>query len=335
MHTTLLVELLTEELPPKALARLGEVFAAQIHAGLSDRNLVAAGKDYRWFATPRRLAIQVPGVLAVAPEATTLEKIMPVAVALDAAGNPSPALTKKLEGKGIPLSEIAKFEKRLDGKSETFFYQATVPGAKLDDVLAGIVTEALKKLPIPKLMRWGNKDVQFVRPVHGLMMLHGDRVIAGEVLGLQSRNITRGHRFLSVGDIAIPNAEAYADTLYQQGKVIACFTQRKEEIARQLAIEAGELNASMNPSAGLLDEVTALVEWPVVYVGEFEPEYLEVPQECLILTMQQNQKYFPLTDAQGKLLNKFLIVSNMAVADPVHIVTGNAKVVRPRLADAR
>lgn len=335
MHTTLLVELLTEELPPKALARLGEVFAAQIHAGLSDRNLVAAGTNYRWFATPRRLAIQVPGVLAVAPEANTLEKIMPVAVALDASGNPSPALLKKLEAKGIPVAEIGKFEKRLDGKSETFFYQATVPGARLDDVLAGIVSEALKKLPIPKVMRWGDKDVQFVRPVHGLMMLHGERVIAGEVLGLQSRNLTRGHRFLSAGEMVLTNAEAYADALYQQGKVIASFKQRKEEIARQLAIEAGELNARINPAEGLLDEVTALVEWPVVYVGEFEPEYLEVPQECLILTMQQNQKYFPLIDEQGKLLNKFLIVSNMAVNDPVHIVTGNAKVVRPRLADAR
>lgn len=335
MHTTLLVELLTEELPPKALSRLGEVFAAQIHAGLSERNLVAAGNNFRWYATPRRLAIQVPGVLAVAPEARTLEKIMPVAVALDAAGNPSPALLKKLDAKGIALGEIAKFEKRLDGKSETFFYQATVRGARLDDVLAGIVSEALKKLPIPKVMRWGNKDVQFVRPVHGLVMLHGERLIPGDVLGLQSRQSTRGHRFLSAGDITITQATAYADTLYQEGKVIACFAQRKEEIARQLALAAAELKASINPAEGLLDEVTALVEWPVVYVGEFEREYLEVPQECLILTMQQNQKYFPLLDADGKLINKFLIVSNMAVADPVHIVTGNAKVVRPRLADAR
>lgn len=159
MNATLLVELLTEELPPKALARLGEVFAAQVHAGLSDRNLVAAGNDYRWYATPRRLAVQVPAVLAVAPDATALEKIMPVSVALDAAGNPSPALLKKLEAKGIPVSELAKFEKRMDGKSETFFYQATVRGVRLDDVLAGIVADALKKLPIPKVMRWGDRDV--------------------------------------------------------------------------------------------------------------------------------------------------------------------------------
>ncbi|OQA33620.1 MAG: Glycine--tRNA ligase beta subunit [Betaproteobacteria bacterium ADurb.Bin341] len=335
MNQTLLIELLTEELPPKALARLAEVFAAQVHAGLSDHNLVAAGTDYHWFATPRRLAVQVPHVLAVAPEATTLEKIMPVTVALDAADNPTPALLKKLEAKGIPVSEISQFEKRLDGKSETFFYQATVPGAKLDDVLAGIVAEALKKLPIPKVMRWGDKDVQFVRPVHGLMMLHGERIIPGRALGCESCRTTLGHRFLSTGTLRIPHAESYAATLKVEGKVIADFAERREWIAEQLQTKARELNANIHRAEGLLDEVTALVEWPVVYVGEFEAEYLEVPQECLILTMQQNQKYFPLTDTQGKLINKFLIVSNMAVTDPVHIVTGNAKVVRPRLADAR
>jgi glycyl-tRNA synthetase beta chain len=335
MNATLLVELLTEELPPKALSRLGEVFAAQIHAGLSDRNLVAAGDNYRWFATPRRLAIQVPGVLAVAPDATAFEKIMPVAVALNAEGQPTPALLKKLEAKGIPVSEITRFEKRMDGKSETFFYQAAVKGAKLDDVLASIVADALKKLPIPKLMRWGDTDHQFVRPVHGLVMLHGDRLVPGELLGLTSRNVTRGHRFMSTGEIAIANAESYVETLRTQGKAIASFAERRESIALQLDVKAKELNATINPADGLLDEVTALVEWPVVYVGEFEVEYLEVPQECLILTMQQNQKYFPLLNAAGKLINKFLIVSNMQVDDPIHIVSGNARVVRPRLSDAR
>jgi glycyl-tRNA synthetase beta chain len=335
MNATLLVELLTEELPPKALSRLGEVFAAQIHAGLSDRNLVAAGDNYRWFATPRRLAIQVPGVLAVAPDATAFEKIMPVAVALNAEGQPTPALLKKLEAKGIPVSEITRFEKRMDGKSETFFYQAAVKGAKLDDVLASIVADALKKLPIPKLMRWGDTDHQFVRPVHGLVMLHGDRLVPGELLGLTSRNVTRGHRFMSTGEIAIANAESYVETLRTQGKAIASFAERRESIALQLDVKAKELNATINRADGLLDEVTALVEWPVVYVGEFEVEYLEVPQECLILTMQQNQKYFPLLDAAGKLINKFLIVSNMQVDDPIHIVSGNARVVRPRLSDAR
>ncbi|MDE2583875.1 MAG: glycine--tRNA ligase subunit beta [Betaproteobacteria bacterium] len=335
MNQTLLIELRTEELPPKALARLGEVFAAGVHAGLADRNLVTAGGAYEWFATPRRLAVQIPHVLAQAPDATVHEKVMPVSVALTANGNPSPALLKKMEAKGIPLDAIAGFEKRMDGKSETFFYQATVKGAALAEVLAGVVADALKKLPIPKLMRWGNKDVQFVRPVHGLIMLHGDRVVPGEVLGLTSGNTTLGHRFLAKGDITVANAEAYAATLESEGKVMASFAQRKANIAAQLAAQAKALNATINPAEGLLDEVSALVEWPVVYVGEFEAEFLEVPQECLILTMQQNQKYFPLLDAKGRLLNKFLIVSNMAVADPVNIVTGNAKVVRPRLSDAR
>ena len=335
MNATLLVELLTEELPPKALSRLGEVFAAQIHAGLADRNLVAAGEGYQWFATPRRLAIQVPEVLAVAPDATAFEKIMPVAVALDAAGQPTPALLKKLAAKNIPVSELPKFEKRMDGKSETFFYQATVSGARLGEVLAGIVADALKKLPIPKLMRWGDSEHQFVRPVHGLVMLHGESVIPGELLGLVSGRTTRGHRFLSAGEIVLGTADAYAETLREEGKVVASFAERRESIAQQLAAKAAELGATINRAEGLLDEVTALVEWPVVYVGEFESEYLEVPQECLILTMQQNQKYFPLLDTQGKLLNKFLIVSNMAVADPKHIVGGNARVVRPRLSDAR
>ncbi|WP_319243355.1 glycine--tRNA ligase subunit beta [uncultured Propionivibrio sp.] len=332
---TLLVELLTEELPPKALSKLGEVFSAQIHAGLAARKLTTAGDAYQWFATPRRLAIQIPGVLAVAPDAKVTEKIMPVTVALDAAGQPTQALLKKLEAKGIATSEIAKFEKRMDGKAEALFYEATVKGVALDDVLAGIVADALKKLPIPKLMRWGDSDHQFVRPVHGLVQLHGNRVVPGEVLGLKSRAITLGHRFLSSGEITIGNADAYADVLKTQGKVVVSFAERKSIIAGQLDARAAELKATINPSEGLLDEVSSLVEWPVVYVGEFEAEFLDVPQECLILTMQQNQKYFPLLDAGKKLLNKFLIVSNMQVDDPKHIVGGNARVVRPRLSDAR
>ena len=335
MNKTLLVELRTEELPPKALAKLCDVFAAGVHAGLADRNLVQAGGDYRWFATPRRLAIQVPAVLAEAPDAKVHEKIMPVSVALDASGNPSPALLKKLEAKGIPATEIAKFEKRLDGKSETFFYEATVKGVKLADVLGGIVGEALKKLPIPKVMRWGDSDVQFVRPVHGLVMLHGEHVVPGETLGLKSGNTTLGHRFLADGPIVLASADEYEARLETAGKAIVSFARRREIIATALQAKADELGARVKLLDALLDEVTALVEWPVIYVSEFESEFLEVPQECLILTMQANQKYFPLFDAAGKLQNRFLIVSNMAVADPTSIVTGNARVVRPRLSDAR
>ena len=334
----LLVELLTEELPPKALARLAETFAAGVHAGLGSRSLATAATAPQWFATPRRLVVRVLDVQAQAPDVTVQQKIMPVPVAIDASGKPTPALLKKLEAMQIPVSEVPKFEKRPDGKSETFYYQASVKGAKLDDVLAGIVAEALKKLPIPKVMRWGDTDHQFVRPVHGLVLLHGDRVVPGEVLGQKSGRVTRGHRFLSQGTLSIPSADAYFDLMEKQGKVVVCFTTRRKRIQDQLDARAAELHARINPSEGLLDEVTSLVEWPMVYVSEFESEYLEVPQECLILTMQQNQKYFPLLDSKGKLLNKFLIVSNMEVPKekgPRHIVEGNARVVRPRLSDAR
>ena len=331
----LLVELLTEELPPKVLPRLGEAFARQTHAGLAERGLVAADAAYEWFATPRRLAILAPGVLAVAPDAVAFEKIMPVSVALDAGGQPTPALMKKLKARGIPVEAVPTFEKRLDGKSETFFHKTAVPGAKLDEALSGIVAEALKKLPIPKLMRWGDSNHSFVRPAHGLMMLHGERVVPGEALGLSSRGFTRGHRFLAPGEIAIGSAGEYVGKLEKQGRVIARFADRRAVIAERLDRKARERNTTIDPPEDLLDEVAALVEWPVVYVGEFEAEYLDVPQECLILTMQQNQKYFPLFDAGKKLRNQFLIVSNMQVDDPASIVDGNARVVRPRLSDAR
>ncbi len=332
---SLLVELLTEELPPKALARFGEVFSASVFAGLVQKKLVADKVAYQWYATPRRLAVFIPHVLSVAPDQEVEEKLMPVSVALGADGTPTPALLKKLEAKGIAATELPKFTKRMDGKSETFFYTMQVAGAQLADVLSGIVSDALKKLPIPKVMRWGDSDVQFVRPVHGLIQLHGETLIPGEVLGLPSRQQTLGHRFLSQGLITIHDAESYAATLRSEGKVVADYAERRGTIATQLATKAQELGAQINQADGLLDEVTALVEWPVVYVGEFEAEFLEVPQECLILTMQQNQKYFPLLDATGKLRNQFLIVSNMQVADPKHIIGGNQRVVRPRLSDAR
>ncbi|MFZ4537785.1 glycine--tRNA ligase subunit beta [Propionivibrio sp.] len=335
MNNSLLIELRTEELPPKSLSRLGEAFKDEVLNGLV-RHQLSPGvpANAQWFATPRRLAVLILEVEEKAADRIEEKKLMPVSVALDAEGQPKPALLKKLEAMGIPVSEIARFEKRMDGKSETFFYQATVKGVRLDDVLADIVAQALKKLPIQKVMRWGDSEHQFVRPVHGLIMLHGNRVVAGEVLGLSSGNRTLGHRFLSSGEIVVATPEGYAAQL-AAGKVIASFAERRDSIAVQLDTKAAELNARLNPADGLLDEVTALVEWPVVYVGEFEVEYLEVPQECLILTMQQNQKYFPLLDSAGKLLNKFLIVSNMQVDDPKHIIGGNARVVRPRLSDAR
>lgn len=333
---TLLVELLTEELPPKALVRLSEVFADKIFNSLVLHHLkLREPGDMRRYATPRRLAVTVKGVLTVAPSREVTEKIMPVSVALDANGQPSQALLKKLAAKGIPVSEVSRFERRMDGKVEALFYTASVPGVQLDEVLAGIVQEAVKALPIPKLMRWGAGEAQFVRPVHKLTLLHGDRLVPGFVLDLRAGRTTMGHRFMSRGAIEIASADAYEATLLAEGKVIPSFEERRAEIDRQLLTEAAKQNARLGDYSELLDEVAALVEHPSVYVGEFEAEFLGVPQECLILTMRANQKYFPLFDGEGKLLSRFLIVSNMRLTDPSNIITGNQRVVRPRLSDAR
>ena len=337
MQATLLVELLTEELPPKALSRLGEVFADAVFKALVERKLVAADARMDRYASPRRLALTVQGVTDRAPDAVVDEKLMPVAVALDADGKPTPALLKKLQSKNIPAEALPQFTRRMDGKSETLFYAMTVPGAALDEVLAGIVLEALKKLPIPKLMRWADCDYQFVRPVHGLVMLHGERVVPGQAFGHASGRSTRGHRFMGEGEVTLSSAEEYARALYERGAVMASFDARRALIVQRLSQACGDIGDGVHhvDDAALIDEVTALVENPNVYVAQFEPDFLAVPQECLILTMKANQKYFPLLDASGRLLNRFLVVSNMQVADPHNIVSGNERVVRARLSDAR
>ncbi|WP_043359665.1 glycine--tRNA ligase subunit beta [Methyloversatilis universalis] len=337
MQATLLVELLTEELPPRALSRLGEVFADAVFKALVERKLVAADARMDRYASPRRLALTVQGVADRAPDAVVDEKLMPVAVALDAEGKPTAALLKKLQAKGIPVEALPQFTRRMDGKSETLFYAMTVPGAALDDVLAGIVLDALKKLPIPKLMRWADCDYQFVRPVHGLVLLHGDRVVPGQAFGHAAGRSTRGHRFMGEGEVTLANADEYARALYERGAVMASFDARRALIVQRLAEACRVLGDGVQhvDDAALIDEVTALVENPNVYVAQFEPEFLAVPQECLILTMKANQKYFPLLDAGGKLLNRFLVVSNMKVDDPHNIVSGNERVVRARLSDAR
>ena len=240
-----------------------------------------------------------------------------------------------MAAKGIPEDAVSGFERRVDGKAEALFHTRRVPGERLAAVLAGIVQEAVKALPIPKVMRWGDGDATFVRPVHRLVMLHGDRVVEGRVLDLDAGCTTCGHRFMSRGAIDIATADAYEPTLRAEGKVVAHFGDRRQMIDALLQAEAARQQASLGEYGDLLDEVTALVEHPSVYVGEFEEEFLSVPQECLILTMRANQKYFPLFDGDGRLLNRFLIVSNMQLADPANIVLGNQRVVRPRLADAR
>jgi glycyl-tRNA synthetase beta chain len=344
MTQTLLVELLTEELPPKALAKLGEAFAAGIVNGLKSRDFLGADAQASTFATPRRLAVSITNVRATSPDKSLREKVLPVTVALDAEGNPSAPLIKKLAAlatqTGTSTITLAQLERAQDGKAESFFYSYTAQGIALAAGLQTVVEETLAKLPIPKVMsyqlhsgRQAGETVHFVRPVHGLIALHGTTIIPMTILGRDAGNTTLGHRFLSKGTITITDPESYAAALQSEGRVIASFTERKNTIRTALLAKAGNDQVLMPES--LLDEVTSLVEWPVVYECNFEDEFLTVPQECLILTMQTNQKYFALTDTNGKLRSRFLIVSNLQTNDPTHIVQGNERVVRPRLSDAK
>ncbi len=265
---------------------------------------------------------------------------MPVSVGLDASGNATPALIKRLNGMGLDESAVAKLTKQMDGKNEALFLDITQTGATLTEGLQKALEEAIHKLPIPKVMSYqladGWSSVNFVRPAHSLLALHGSDVVAVSALGLTAGNTTQGHRFeASNPTVTIKDADSYAEQLKNEGAVIASFAERRAEIERQLAAAAAKQNLKPIEDDALLDEVTALVERPNVLLGQFEETFLEVPQECLILTMKANQKYFPLLDANGKLTNKFLIVSNINPADPSAVIGGNERVVRPRLADAK
>ena len=337
MNQTLLVELQTEELPPKALVKLGAAFAAGIANGLKARDFLEPDSVVTPYATPRRLAVSITNVRATSPDKSIREKVLPVSVALDKEGKPSAPLGKKLAALGFPDLKIADLERAQDGKAESFFYTYTAPGSALAGGLQDVLQDTVAKLPIPKVMSYQRPDgatVGFVRPVHLLLALLGEQVLPLTLLGLDAGRQTMGHRFLSHGGtIAITHADHYAAILEEEGKVIASAEARKDSIRAQLLEKAGADQVLMPES--LLDEVAALVEWPVVYECHFEEAFLAVPQECLILTMQTNQKYFALTDAEGKLRSRFLIVSNIATSDPQHIVGGNERVVRPRLSDAK
>lgn len=339
MSANLLVELFTEELPPKALQRLGEVFADGIASGLAACGLIGKNPIKTIYATPRRLAVNLAGVLKRAPDRAETKKLMPAKVAFGADSRPSAALLKRLEKEGAGAEQL---ERRTEGNTEYVFLNQTLPGATLAVGLQAALEEAIAKLPIPKVMSYqladGATTVHFVRPAHGLVALHGDQVVGVSILGLKAGRITHGHRFQGVKNIQVATANAYEEALAAHGHVIASFDERRAEITRQLVAKSAILKASLGAEADympLLDEVTALVEYPTVYIGEFEPEFLAVPQECLILTMRQNQKYFPLFDSAGKLINSFLIVSNMKLENPKNITEGNQRVIRPRLADAR
>ncbi|KRC09930.1 glycine--tRNA ligase subunit beta [Hydrogenophaga sp. Root209] len=343
----LLVELFVEELPPKALKKLGDAFAAVLADQLKAQGLAPADAVVTAFASPRRLAAHVTGVLARAADKAVSQKLMPVNVGLDASGQPTPALLKRLGALGADASAVAGLKRAPDGKAEALFYESVAPGAALAAGLQKALDEALAKLPIPKVMSYqletdcelpGWTSVNFVRPAHGLVALHGSTVVPVKALGLKSGNTTHGHRFeATVSPVVLKDADGYALTLLGDGAVIASFAERKAEIARQLAAAAAKVGGGCRPieDDALLDEVTALVERPNVLICEFESQFLDVPQECLILTMKANQKYFPMLDAQGKLTNQFLVVSNISPTDASAVIGGNERVVRPRLADAK
>ena len=336
MRHTLLIELLTEELPPKSLERLGAAFTEAVKLGLAEAGFIGrdAGELGDVLATPRRLAVLMPDVLAVQPERSIERKGPYLVQGLDAQGKPSQALLGFARSCGVAVDTL---EKSSDAKGEFFVFRATKRGEPLESHVPRIVAEALSKLPTPKVMRWGSSEAQFVRPAHALVMILGKRVIPGEVLGLSSTNRTLGHRFMSQGQIEIPSADAYRDHMAREGHVIVSYSQRKDHIAAALHTAAREHGAALVADHDpLLGEVTALVEYPVIYQGKFDPAFLQVPQECLILSMQQHQKYFPLLDGKtGKLLNRFLIVSNIQTDDPTNIVQGNERVLRARLSDAK
>ncbi len=338
----LLVELLVEELPPKALKKLGQAFAVGLAGSLQAQGLAAADAVVTSFASPRRLAVHVTAVASAAADRQVQQKLMPVSVALDAAGRPTPALLKKLAAMGAGPEVLPQLKRAPDGKAEALFLDSSVPGAMLDQGLQRALAETLAKLPVPKLMGYqladGWQTVHFVRPAHGLVALHGDQVVVVTALGLTAGRQTQGHRFEAVvSPIQLQHADSYARQLADEGAVIASFEARRAEIVHQLAAVAATAGEGLHPieDLALLDEVAALVERPNVLLCQFEPEFLAVPPECLILTMKANQKYFPLLDAAGKLTHQFLVVSNIRPADASAVIAGNQRVVRPRLADAK
>ncbi len=353
----LLVELFVEELPPKALKKLGEAFGAGLLTGLRQQGLAGDHSALNTFASPRRLAAHISHVLPVAPEQAVTHKLMPASVGLTADGQPTPALLKKLAALGAdtgaglpPLQRSAEPGAKGKPAVDTLFLDSRLPGARLAAGLQAALDEALARLPIPKVMQYqlesgtgegfqpGWTSVKFVRPVHGLVALHGSEVVPVSALGIDAGRSTHGHRFeAAVEPVVLQDADHYERQLEEQGAVIASFSARRSEILRQLAATAASAGAGLKPidDEALLDEVTALVERPQVLLCRFEPEFLAVPQECLILTMKANQKYFPLLDAAGALSNRFLVVSNIRPADPALVVGGNERVVRPRLADAK
>lgn len=343
----LLVELLVEEMPPKALAKLDSSFGRVFFEELKHQHMLQADSQFESFATPRRLGVLVHGVLSEAPPKEVEQKLMPKSVGVTSDGEPTAALTKKLHAMGLGHVGLADLLVIGDGKVDQLWLKSLQSGVNLVDAAQKALNEAIAKLPIPKVMSYqlhqgcelpGWSSVNFVRPVHGLLAVYGQEVLNLEALGLKATRYTQGHRFEArVAKLEITHAAQYEQTLLEQGAVLASYSKRKDHIRAQLLAKASALGEGLKviEDETLLDEVCALVERPNVLACQFEEAFLRVPQECLILTMKANQKYFPLVDANDRLVNHFLVVSNITPADPSAVISGNERVVRPRLSDAQ
>jgi len=328
-----LVELGTEELPPKNLKSLIRAFADEVFSGLNAMGLQhSAGSDQQYLlATPRRLALFIPNLDCETPSKETTVWGPPAAISFDSEGNPTKAAIAFAEKNGIAPSELKVGN---DGKAEKLVAHITIAGKKTKDLLQEIVANAINKLPIAKRMRWGAKRDEFVRPVHWLVMLYGDEVVDANILGLKAGRITYGHRFHYNLPIELNNASEYEKALKEKGFVIANLLDRQVLIKQQVEAEAKKIGGVAVIDPDLLDEVTALVEWPVALTGTFEQRFLQVPPEALIASMKEHQKYFHVVDANGKLMPNFITVANIASKDAAQIIDGNERVIRPRLSDA-
>lgn len=326
---TFLTEIGTEELPPKALRSLAESFAANLTAELAAANLTHG--DVTWYAAPRRLAVKIVGLAESAADREVEKRGPAIAQAFDAEGKPTKAAEGWARGCGITVDQA---DRMVTDKGEWLLYRAMEKGNKAKELLADMVSRALAKLPIPKLMRWGDKETHFVRPVHTVTMLMGADVIPGEVLGITSDRVIRGHRFMGEAEFTIAHADEYPAILETRGKVMADYDARKAMIKRDAEKAALALGGVADLTDSLLEEVTSLVEWPVVLTAKFEEKFLAVPSEALVYTMKGDQKYFPVYDKNGNLMPNFIFVANIESSDPSQIIAGNEKVVRPRLADA-
>ncbi|HAT1512241.1 glycine--tRNA ligase subunit beta [Morganella morganii] len=326
---TFLTEIGTEELPPKALRSLAESFAANLTAELAAANLTHG--DVTWYAAPRRLAVKIAGLAESAADREVEKRGPAIAQAFDAEGKPTKAAEGWARGCGITVDQA---DRMVTDKGEWLLYRAVEKGNNAKELLADMVSRALAKLPIPKLMRWGDKETHFVRPVHTVTMLMGADVIPGDVLGITSDRVIRGHRFMGEAEFTIAHADEYPAILETRGKVMADYDARKAMIKRDAEKAALALGGVADLTDSLLEEVTSLVEWPVVLTAKFEEKFLAVPSEALVYTMKGDQKYFPVYDKNGNLMPNFIFVANIESSDPSQIIAGNEKVVRPRLADA-